>query len=303
MNESNHSAYLPQCHSNHASLQHAITFKLCGESLLSVPRSAVVDGIISYGGSTGIGLNLPRKVFGEFFERNHFFTTVPIDAQKPLSEIRPQAFQQKLKTLCRSTSNHPAEDHTFSWTQVHHVKDDHPQDYFFNAISLNGSQADLPYLHFTDSCACASHPIKEKALYGSFMEFLERQSLLGSWLSKTCQYAINPELLKSLTPYTSLVETFLQNGSLSIFVNNNHLPGYTVIMFYFSDCDKDMVQYAIGSKSGLSLTEALQGTFEELYQCYTFLYNMESTTNQLENKAGSGYHLAFQQYNLSLIHI
>lgn len=33
-----------------------------------------------------------------------------------------------------------------------------------------------------------------------------------------------------------------------------------------------------------------------IYQCYSFLYNTEGTTG-LENKAGSGYHISFQQCN------
>ena len=285
--------HLPNCYANHASLQHAKTFKLCMESFLAVPRSAVVDGVISYGGSTGVGLNLPRKVYGEFFERNHFFTSVPLHSKKSLAEIEPRSLQDKLRSLCLKDND----AHPFSWTTVYNLFNNAPADYFYNAISLNGMARDLPYLSFTDSCACASHPIKEQALYGSLMEFLERQSLLGSWLSKTYVYAIAPQLLKDISPYPDLVEKFLENGELHIFKNNNDLPGHTVILFYFSHCDRDIVQYSIGSKTGLSLREAINGAFEELYQCYTFLYNMESSINQLENKAGSGYHLSFQQYN------
>lgn len=290
-------AHLPQCRATHASLQHPVKFKLCTESFLSVPRSAVVDGIISYGGSTGIGFNLPRKAYGEFFERNHFFTTVPIDSQKALLDVTPAAYQEKLLTLCLPADKEQLLQHHFSFTTVYNLFDDSPHDYFFNAISLNGVKGDAPYLNFSDSCACACHPIKEKALHCALMEFLERQALLGSWLSQTCQYAINPELLKSLTPYANLTEKLLENGELYIVEINNKLPGYTVMMFYFADSEKDIVQYSVGAKSGLSLAEALTSALEELYQCYTFLYNLESTNNQLENKAGSGYHVTFQQYN------
>jgi hypothetical protein len=275
-----------------------VTFKLCTESLLSVPRSAVIDGIISYGGSTGIGLDLPRKAYGEFFERNHLFTAVAIHSQKPLSSIHTRQFREKLLTLCHldQSDKERCLNHVFSFTTVHNLFDDSTQDYFFNAISLNGLKADSPYLSFSDSCGCASHPNKDKALYNSLMEFLERQALLGSWLSQSCQYAIHPSVLIEVTPYASLTEKLLANGELYIFANGCHLPGYTVIMFYFSHTDKDKVQYSVGSSSGLSLTEALTSSLEELYQCYSFLYNAECS-NGLDSKVGSGYHLSFQQCN------
>ncbi len=289
---------LPQCKANHASIQHATKFKLCAESLLTTPKSAIIDGIISYGGSTSIGLKLPRKAYGEFHERNHLFTKVPVNHQKKLRDIQPQSYQEKLLGLCQLKNSDAQQclDHTFLFTTVYNLFDNRPQDFFYNGISLNCAKADSKYINFSDSCACASHPQKEKALYNSLMEFLERQALLGSWLSKTYQYTINPTLLREITPYTELVDSLLENGELFIFQNGNALPGHTVIMFYFSHSAEDLVQYSIGSSSGLTLVEALTSTLEELYQCYSFLYNMESSEG-LENKAGAGYHLEFQKCN------
>lgn len=294
--------HLPHCQAMHVSLQHPIKFKLCTENFLSVPKSVVVDGIISYGGSTGVGLNVARKAHGEFFERNHLFTSVPIDSKKTLKEIFPVEYRNKLIKICDINLNNYKNNldhllnHYFSFTRVNHLFSDSKQDYFFNAICLNGVKEDSLYIHFTDSCACAVHPNKEKAIYNALMEFLERQSLLGSWLSKTYRYAIHPSILKEVTPYGNLVNKLLENGELYIIENGNYLPGYTVMMFYFSHSEKDVVQYSVGSSSGLSLNEALTAALEELYQCYTFLYNTEASVG-LENKAGAGYHLSFQQCN------
>lgn len=287
----------PHCSANHVSLYHPIKFKLTTESLLSAPRSAIIDGIISYGGSTSIGLKLPRKAYGEYHERNHLFTKIPVNDEKPLSEIQPASYQNKLLGLCKtSKGTQDALDHRFSWTRVYNLFNNEPQDYFYNGIALNCNKKDSLYINFSDSCACAAHPNKERALYNSLMEFLERQALLGSWLSKTYQYTINPTLLREVTPYRHLVDMFLDNGELFIFQNGNQLPGQTVIMFYFSKSKDDLVQYSIGSSTGLSLAEAMASSFEELYQCYSFLYNAECSEG-LENKAGAGYHLAFQSCN------
>ncbi len=290
--------YLPHCKANHASVQHAVKFKLCTESLLSAPKSAIIDGVISYGGSTSVGLKLLYKAYGEFHERNHLFTRVPLNDQKKLNEVKPLEFQKKLLSLCTIKDNdqQKALEHHFSFTTVHNIFDDSPRDYFYNAISLNCNKTDSKFINFSDSCACAAHPEKDKALYNSLMEFLERQALLGSWLSKTYQYTINPILLRDVTPYNELVDLLLENGELVIVQNGNQLPGHTVIMFYFSHSTDDLVQYSIGSSSGLSLEEALLSSFEELYQCYSFLYNAESSEG-LEDKAGAGYHLEFQKCN------
>jgi hypothetical protein len=296
--KSNDFPHLPNCKANHGSIHHAMKFKLCTESLLSAPKSAIIDGIISYGGSTSIGLKLPKKAYGEFHERNHLFTQVRVDQHKKLSEVLPEKYREKLLSLCQLKNGDTQRclNHEFSFTTVHNIFDEKPYDYFYNAISLNCNKPDSPFINFSDSCACAAHPQKNAALHNSLMEFVERQALLGSWLSQTYQYTINPELLREVTPYTELVDLLLDNGELFIFQNGNQLPGHTVIMFYFSQSADDIVQYSIGSSSGLTLEEALLSTLEELYQCYSFLYNAESSEG-LENKAGAGYHLAFQNCN------
>lgn len=296
----NQLCYLPSCNVTHASTQQAIKFKLCGESLLYTPKSAILDGVVSYGGSTGVGLNLVRKAYGEFLERNHLFTKVPVFNKKKLSEISPQRYQEKLLGLC-SLDKQSREDclaHEFLFTKVVNLFSEIEQDYFYNTVSLSISKDDQPFLGFTDSCACAAHPVKEAALENSVLEFIERQALLGSWMSKTYQYSINPELLRYITPYDELVDLLLDNGELYIVQNGLDLPGHTVIIFYFSKSEKDVVQYAIGSSSGLTIEDALSSALVELYQCYTFLYNAEYSTG-LENKAGAGYHLSFRKCNHS----
>ena len=281
----------------HASLQHATAINLSSENMLSVPRSVILNGIVSYGGSTGSGLHITQKAFGEYYERNHFFTSVPITSQMKLSEIKPESHQKKLRTLCNNNYSDEFNEHRFTFTNIYNLFDQSPYDYFYNAISLHSIKSDTAFLNVTDSCACASHITKELSLYQSMIEFLERQSLIGSWISKRYRYAVNPLVLKELSPYTCLVDKILDNGELYIFENGNELPGYNVIMFYFAHSSKDAVQYSVGSKSATSLSAALTSAFEELYQCYTFLYSAVFKPTNLEHKPGAGYHMAFIDYN------
>ncbi|MDI1352371.1 MAG: YcaO-like family protein, partial [bacterium] len=225
----------------------------------------------------------------------HFFTGVPVAEQKLLNEVYPQNHRQQLMSLCND--NEFIANHKFSFTKVYNLFDETPLDYFYNAISLRTLKSDAAFLNATDSCGCASHVTKELSLYHSLIEFLERQALLGSWLSKTYRYTINPQVLKQISPYTSLIEKLMDNGDLYIFENGNHLPGYNILMFYFAHSSEDAVQYSVGSKSGVSMADTLASAFEELYQSYTFLYSSVFKPTNLENKAGTGYHMAFTQYN------
>lgn len=280
----------------HVSLQHPSSFRLCGDGILCAPRSVILDGIVSYGGSTGSGLHLIQKAFGEYYERNHFFTSVPITSQKKLSQIRPKSHQTQLKSLCRLQDN-LLNDHFFSLTTVQNIFTEQPFNYFYNAISLKSIKEDSKWLFVTDSCGCASHITKEAALLSSVTEFIERQALIGSWLSKRYRYSINPDVLDSLTPYSTLYQKMSESGEFYLYELGHHLGGYTVVMFYFSKSKKDVVQYATGCKTSTSLAMAVSGAFEELYQCYTFLYSTAFKTTNLGDKAGSGYHQEFISYN------
>lgn len=291
--------FSPMCRVSHAAVHYPLQMKIFTNHLVHAPRSAGCDGMIGYGGGTGTGLDLARKAYGEFLERNHFFTSVPVTARKPLSEIDSSLLAAKLKILCQELQTHDAQnidEHSFYLTRVQHLLDGKSADYLFNAVSLDGKKEDSHFINFNDSCSCASHFSKEKSLLNSLSEFIERQALIGSWMAARYRYRIEPELLLELTPYSELVKNLLDNGELYIFENALHLPGYSVIIFYFSQSAQDFVQYSVGASAALSLQKALTSALEELWQCYTFQYNVENT-HLLEEKAGSDYHLNFQQCN------
>lgn len=291
--------FSPLCRATHAAVDYPIHLKIFTNHLLYVPRSAGCDGMIGYGGGTGTGFNLARKAYGEFLERNHFFTGVPITARKPLSEVKTPTLSAKLKTLCQELQINESlniDEHAFCFTQVEDLFNGQACDYPFNAVSLNGKKEDRHFIPFNDSCSCASHRSKDKSLLNSLSEFIERQALIGSWMARRYRYRIEPELLMEVTPYSELVKNLLDNGELYIFENGLQLPGYSVLMFYFSKSERESVQYSVGASAGLSLQKALISALEELWQCYTFQYNVENT-HLLEEKAGSDYHLNFQQCN------
>jgi len=294
----NNSTYLPITNSFHASMCFPTRAKLFANNLLTTPRTIGVDGIMSYGGGTGVGLDLPKKSFGEYFERNHFFLNVPVTSTEKLKNILPLTLQNalaKCMNQIKNSKNDPLE-HSFHLTKVHNLMNHELADYPFNAISLNGKKPDGGFYNFNDSCSCAAHTSKEAVLRSSLCEFLERQALVGSWTSRQVRFAIEPTVLLHATPYATLAEQLLNHGELYIFENNIGLPGYSTIIFYFAKSENDLVQYSVGSSAGFSLEESLNGSFEELWQCYLFQYNAENSKG-LADRAGSAYHLSFQACN------
>lgn len=289
--------FLKKIKSKHFSLQHPNHLNYIHNNFLCVPRSLIFDGVISYGGSSGSGLKLISKSLGEYWERNHFQTSVPICSEKRLKDIYPVEYRDKLLNLCNKNDYCALDQHKFAMTRVYNLFDNSPTEYFYNAVSLLNLKKDALFLDKTDSISCASHPQKKQALYYSMIEYLERQSLVGSWLSKSYRYSINSKILEIISPYRCLYEQLSTNGRLYIFEIGNHLPGYSVIIFYFADSQEDTVQYSVGSKSAFSLREAINGAFNELYQTFTMLYQINGNGQSFENRAGGGYHAAFPKYN------
>jgi hypothetical protein len=288
----------PVFRSLHASLSYPIQMKLFTSHLVHTPRSMGCDGVIGYGGGTGVGFDMARKAYGEFLERNHFFCSVPVSARKRLEELEDKELCSKLLNMCRQVQIHDQglENHSFNMAPVIRLHDKKKCDYLYNAVSLNPIRDDAGYLRYNDSCSCATHHNLEKALANSLKEYIERQALVGSWMSKRYRYAVDAEVLMAITPFTHLIEQLIDNGSLYIYENAINLPGYSIIIFYFSKSSDDLVQYSVGASAGFSLEDALHGALNELWQCYCFQYNSESSTT-LNEKAGSDYHLNFQQCN------
>lgn len=293
MFDTNRNISSPIIYSNHISNSFPIRAKLFLSDSLCTPKTFGLDGIISYSGATSKGVDVVRKAYGEFFERNHFFLSVPIAKRGLLDQNLLKLCDQMLLKNANPAS---LPEHKFALTKVHNLFNHSEYFYPYNLISLHGDRTDVRYINFNDSCACSSHTSKEKALYNSLMEFIERQALLSSWMMKRVRYRVTNELLLKLIPYKELLNNLLKNGKLYIFETGMNLPCYTITMFYLSNTSRDIVKYSIGSSSDVSLQKALISSFEELWQCYLFQYNSENT-KLMEEKSGSGYHLKFMECN------
>lgn len=266
---------------------------------LSAPRSMSIDGMLCYGGGTGVGLDLIRKAFGEYHEREHFFLDVALRQRGTIETMVPLFLQDKYKRLLEQLSQRSISANTpLSFSEVNSFKNGETIPYFYNALSLKSDGRDTAFFPFSDSSACAVHNSKEASLSNALAEFIERQAFLGSWLSQRANYRIAAEALQQVTPFSQLVADLRRAGELYIFHNAIDMPGHSVVMFYFSKDPRDKVQYTVGASAGFSLPAVLSSALEELWQCYTFLYNLGNTAI-LEDKAGSSFHRKFQAYNTS----
>lgn len=117
---------------------------------------------------------------------------------------------------------------------------------------------------FADSCGVASHLTSEKALKAGMLEFIERQSLIVTWLSKIPgrQYAVSKiitlldenVILKKFNKYFS----FLKIYDISIY------QGIYVILILGSNGRL----FSIGLNASNSLKNAVTGALDEFEQTY-----------------------------------
>tara|TARA_B110000091_G_C13687144_1_gene420434 strand:- start:298 stop:1020 length:723 start_codon:yes stop_codon:yes gene_type:complete len=137
----------------------------------------------------------------------------------------------------------------------------------------------------------------------SLNEFIERQALVGSWLGSSGVKQYDSNILLTLPKLKRLAEQLTQNGDVSIFDISNSLPGYTIVMCYFSKSKKDKVQYVIGVASSGDLIESLTSALTELWQDYIYIYCYDIDSEKMQDIssvlmfAGDSYHMNHFQDN------
>lgn len=112
---------------------------------------------------------------------------------------------------------------------------------------------------FSDTCGLAAHTNTISAIVNAFFEFIERQSLIFTWLTKSSGEKIDKIFLQELN-----VQTKIQNLKESLekfeLINISILKDVYVIM---AICYNDR-NFAIGLKSDTSLDKAIIGSINEM---------------------------------------
>lgn len=110
---------------------------------------------------------------------------------------------------------------------------------------------------YLDTCGVATHTISSKALDNALSEFIERQSLITTWLTKSESIEVDIKLIeKYIDPTNVLIKNydfFIRDISLWDF--------FYVILFVGYDFEKE--KFIIGCSANSSFEKALMGAYDE----------------------------------------
>jgi hypothetical protein len=244
-------------------------------ALAALPAIFNVSGACVVGNGSGYGDDAADSAFGEYIERFHFYNEVTIDITAPLHQLNPAALNEKifyLMTQTRQVSTDPAA-HAFDLTKVQNIFTQTPA--YLPTVMISLAAADSPdrnFIPFIDSCGQAVHVDREQVFAAALKEFIERQALVGAWLSGKARLAIELKPHPLLGATNKILSLLQQHGTLYAYDLGNHLPGYSVIIFYFAQAKNDSVKYSVGMAADFQVDTAIARALNELWQSYTFMY-------------------------------
>jgi hypothetical protein len=256
-------------------------------AMAAFPPIFNVSGACVVGNGSGYGEDAVDSAYGEYIERFHFYNEVTIDITANLQQVNAPSLNEKLFFLMSQTRqiNIEPNTHAFDLTRVENIFTQAPS--YLPTVMISLAAADSPdrkFIPFIDSCGQAVHADRERAFLASLKEFIERQALVGAWLSGRATATIDlmphPLLLSS----NKIISLLQEHGTLYVYDLGNHLPGYSVIIFYFAHSLRDCVQYSVGMAADFLPEAAIARAINELWQSYTFMYLNADNPEQLDQR-------------------
>jgi ribosomal protein S12 methylthiotransferase accessory factor YcaO len=244
-------------------------------ALTRFPTIFNVTGDCVVGNGSGYGNNAIQSALGEYVERYHFYNEVDINVTANLAKYNsPRVTNKFIKMIDQvKKSNEPTDKYEFDLTTVTNIFTGEKASLPSVMISLaQVDSADRNFIPFIDSCGQSVQISRRKAFSAALKEFVERQALVGAWLSGQVKSKLMLEQHPYLGQSNKILQSLLQHGTLLAYELNKHLPGYSVIIFYFSKSKKDVVKYSVGMACDYSPSEAIQRALSELWQSYIFMY-------------------------------
>lgn len=244
-----------------------------------------VSGDCVVGNGSGYDIDAVHGAMGEYIERYHFYNEVDINITAELDKLNPSIVVDKLVRLIEQIkkSDEPIDSYQFDLSETRNIFTNQKIYLPSVMISLAHSDSnDRNFIPFIDSCGQSVHVSREQAFSASLKEFIERQSLVGSWLSGKARFKILLEPHPDLGQSNKILSELQQNGVVCAYELNELLPGYSVLIFYFSLGTNDKVQYSVGMASDLTPASAISRALNELWQSYIFMYLNASNPESLD---------------------
>lgn len=269
---------------------------------LDEPVHRVAYPLIAPTDGSGIGtpMDASRGAYGESLERSFFYRLTSGQSERSLAsldeEIRDSFVSCLLQNKIRRADG--LESHNFQMSGVWSV---YTGDFVFIPtvfISLAGQELvrDRRFLPFVDSTGCAAHNKIESAFQNSFLEFIERQSLIYSWYNQECRRPIAVEH-ERLSPQARRIFEALSSRGVVRFFDISCFENVTVSLALFSS-EKGPVHFSVGMSASLKSLSAVEKSLIELWQSFVFV-SENYDRPELQKGGQKLYHREFLNMNSS----
>lgn len=228
-------------------------------------------GLSRAGIGIGYGDAAVRSAAGEYIERGHFQHYVHAESKSPLAACGQDLEESFVHALSQTALSDRSDKgliatHAFYMSRAYQLRDYAPTWCPTVLLRLHDSPAeDRAFFPLKDSSGSACHTSAEVAVDKALGEFLERQSLLASWLDGS---SVKQLLLDEQALPTDLSRHCLQalrcNGEVVLFDISLGLPSYTVLALFIGSGDRT-VHYAAGASGNRRPAAAVEKAILELW--------------------------------------
>ncbi|ODC03017.1 hypothetical protein BFW38_05120 [Terasakiispira papahanaumokuakeensis] len=213
---------------------------------------------------------------GEYAERAFFNKRMRGVSRKKLSDL-PDSNRQQLysfiKQMCPLDLVNEINTHEFDLCLVESITDDETLLVPTAVISI-GEQQDSQFIVSRDTTGNSVHFDENKCFNNSLLEFVERQSLITSFLYSKGQTRFDIDDLSIFGSSCNLIKKILCYGEvyaadISLFEN-----AYTILLCFSSSKENASVMYSVGCSSSYSIKEAFEKSARELYSSFVTMLSI-----------------------------
>ena len=254
--------------------------------LLKFPYIYVcTDSYGNMGLSTAYSLDSRKAMLGEFIERQYFSSFHTGKTSGLLKEKASPNLYHSLICLLKQTSGKDAaylDNYEFDLSSCVNLFEGRKEHIPSVLLSL-GKHKDEQLVPQRDSCGSSSHVCPDQALNVALLEFVERQCLLASWLSKLCRFLIKIEStqdLESLDANIRFIRDLSMVGNVYLADISLGLSGYVVLAAFSAFSSDAHVQFSVGCAAALKPMDAVVKALVEMYQSYVLMMGMHSKADK-----------------------
>lgn len=213
---------------------------------------------------------------GEYAERAFFNKRIQGESRKKLSDL-PDSNRRQLysfiKQMCPPDLVNEINTHEFDLCLVRSIIDDEAILVPTAVISI-GEQQDSKFIVSRDTTGNSAHFDENKCFNNSLLEFVERQSLITSFLYSKGQTRFNIDDLSIFGSSCNLIKKLLCHGEVHAADISLFDSAYTVLLCFSSSRENASVMYSVGCSSSYSIIEAFEKSARELYSSFVTMLSI-----------------------------